>query len=73
MRTGSGHPSLEAQFVDVERRAVAVHEHHGRGEVEDARGQYTETGSGVEEVAGSQPWVIEIVATTRQHERWEDC
>lgn len=66
-----GHGPLEPQLVDVEGRAVAVHEDHGGGEVEAAGGQDTQRGARVEGVAGQQPRVVEVEAAAGQHQQRE--
>lgn len=72
LRNGDGGADdpLETQFVDVEGRAVAVHEHHGGGKVEEARGQDAQTGPRVEWLARVQSVIVEV-ETARQDHRGE--
>ena len=64
---GRADDPLEAKLVDVERRAVAVHENHGGGKVEHAGRQDSEAGPREERVAGQQACGVEVVATSWQH------
>lgn len=67
---GGADDPLEAQLVDVESRTVAVHEHHGGGKVEEARGQDAQTGPRVEGLARVQSVIVEVEAA-RQDQRSE--
>ena len=66
---GGADDPLEAQLVDVEGRAVAVHEHHGGGKVEEARGQDAQTGPRVEGLARVQSVIVEVEAARQDHRR----
>lgn len=57
---------LKAQFVDVERRTVTVHQDHRRGEVETASRQDPDRSLRVERFAGHHSGRVEVVAASRQ-------
>lgn len=57
----------------MEGRPIAIHEHHGSREVEDAGGEDAEAGPGVEGVAGRETRGVEVVATPGQHQGGEHC
>lgn len=50
----------------MERRPVAIHQYHSRGEVEAAGGEDADRRSRVEGLAGDHSRGIEIVAAARQ-------
>lgn len=57
--------------VHVQRRPVEVHERHGGGKVEEARGQYAQARPLVERLARHQPVAVVEVAAAPDHGRPE--
>lgn len=55
----------------MERRAIAVHQDHRRGEVEAARCQDPDRGPGIEGLARQHSRGVEVVTSARQHQNRE--
>ena len=55
----------------MESRPVAVHQDHGRGEVEATSRQNPDGRSGVEGLAGHHPRGVEVEAAAREHQDGE--